>query len=251
MTAQPASALVPILAQHIKGKTILVLGASPNSLGARFLEAIKPAEPGLVILGLRNESKAKEVASTLSPVPTRTFTVDFASFANVRTAAQHVLAMDEKIDVLVNNIGTMASPYYKTEDGFESQLQLNHLSFFLFTNLIMDKLLASKTRIVNITSEGYSIGGIRYHDWNFHVSTSTVTTSTSWQVAAVADGAIRTARPTTRSLVMARARPARSSSPRLSLPSSARRVSWHTASNRVIPAGQTSTPAGAHTLSSS
>jgi NAD(P)-dependent dehydrogenase (short-subunit alcohol dehydrogenase family) len=167
MTAQPASALVPILAQHIKGKTILVLGASPNSLGARFLEAIKPAEPGLVILGLRNETKAKEVASTLSPIPTRTFPVDFASFANVRTAAQQVLAMDDQIDVLVNNIGTMASPYYKTEDGFESQLQLNHLSFFLFTNLIMDKLIASKTRIVNITSEGYSLGGIRYHDWKF------------------------------------------------------------------------------------
>jgi NAD(P)-dependent dehydrogenase (short-subunit alcohol dehydrogenase family) len=178
MTAQPASALVPILAQHIKGKTILVLGASPNSLGARFLEAIKPAEPGLVILGLRNETKAKEVASTLSPIPTRTFPVDFASFANVRTAAQQVLAMDDQIDVLVNNIGTMASPYYKTEDGFESQLQLNHLSFFLFTNLIMDKLIASKTRIVNITSEGYSLGGIRYHDWNFHVSTAAVSTST-------------------------------------------------------------------------
>jgi hypothetical protein len=178
MTAQPASALVPILAQHIKGKTILVLGASPNSLGARFLEAIKPAEPGLVILGLRNETKATEVASTLSPIPTRTFPVDFASFANVRTAAQQVLAMDDQIDVLVNNIGTMASPYYKTEDGFESQLQLNHLSFFLFTNLIMDKLIASKTRIVNITSEGYSLGGIRYHDWNFHVSTAAVSTST-------------------------------------------------------------------------
>jgi hypothetical protein len=136
------------------------------------------AEPGLVILGLRNETKAKEVASTLSPIPTRTFPVDFASFANVRTAAQQVLAMDDQIDVLVNNIGTMASPYYKTEDGFESQLQLNHLSFFLFTNLIMDKLIASKTRIVNITSEGYSLGGIRYHDWNFHVSTAAVSTST-------------------------------------------------------------------------
>jgi NAD(P)-dependent dehydrogenase (short-subunit alcohol dehydrogenase family) len=249
MSARPASALVPTLAQHIKGKTILVLGASPNSLGARFLEAIKPAEPGLIILGLRNEAKAKEVATTLSPIPTRTFPVDFASFANVRTAAQHVLAMDEKIDVLVNNIGTMASPYYKTEDGFESQLQLNHLSFFLFTNLIMDKLLASKTRIVNITSEGYSIGGIRYHDWNFHVST--VATSTSWQVAVVADNAIRMARPTTRSLVMAKVRPARSSSPRRSQPSSARRISSHTASSRVIPAGRTSTQAGVHTLSNS
>jgi NAD(P)-dependent dehydrogenase (short-subunit alcohol dehydrogenase family) len=53
----------------------------------------------------------------------------------------------------VNNAGIMAVPYRLTEDGFESQFRTNHLGHFLFTNLIMDKILASKApRTVQISS---------------------------------------------------------------------------------------------------
>jgi len=77
--------------------------------------------------------------------------------------------MKEQIDTVINSAGSMAAPYHKSVNGFESQLQTNHLSFFLFVNLIMEKLLASKARIVNVSSEGYAFGGIRYSDFNFHV----------------------------------------------------------------------------------
>ncbi|RMJ15026.1 hypothetical protein CDV36_005317 [Fusarium kuroshium] len=52
----------------------------------------------------------------------------------------------------------MTVPYGLTEDGFEKHLQANHLGHFLFTNLIMDKLLkANKPRVI----------GIRWTDYNF------------------------------------------------------------------------------------
>ena len=61
----------------------------------------------------------------------------------------------------------MAPPYWATEDGHESQIQVNHLSHFLFTNLIMDKILASGSpRIVSVASNGARYGGIRWDDLN-------------------------------------------------------------------------------------
>ncbi|KAK7964446.1 hypothetical protein PG988_011420 [Apiospora saccharicola] len=105
-----------------------------------------------------------------SAVETRLLQLDLGSFASVRKAAQEVNAYAENIDVLVNNAGIMAVPYAQTEDGLESQLQTNHLGHFLFTNLIMDKILASgpTSRVVNVSSQGYRIGGVRYFDYNLH-----------------------------------------------------------------------------------
>ena len=56
----------------------------------------------------------------------------------------------------------------KTEEGIESQFGTNHIGHFLFTNLIMPKILKSKTpRIVNVSSNGHRLGGIRFDDYNF------------------------------------------------------------------------------------
>lgn len=61
--------------------------------------------------------------------------------------------------------------YATTADGIEMQFAVNHVGHFLLTNLLMDKILASGkgVRIVNVTSLGYMIGGVRFDDWNFEV----------------------------------------------------------------------------------
>lgn len=93
------------------------------------------------------------------------------SFADVCKAAETVnsWAVVPQVDVLVNNAGIMAVPYKLTEDGVESQFQTNHLSRFLFTNLIMDKILVSKApRIIFVSSSLHRIGHIRWSDYNFN-----------------------------------------------------------------------------------
>ncbi|TFK86693.1 NAD(P)-binding protein, partial [Polyporus arcularius HHB13444] len=86
-----------------------------------------------------------------------------------RKAAAEVLSWPEPIDVLVNNAGIMATPYGKTVDGIESQFGTNHIGHFLFTNLIMPKLLESKQgpRVVNVSSNGHRLSDIRWDDFNF------------------------------------------------------------------------------------
>ena len=66
----------------------------------------------------------------------------------------------------------MAVPYSLTEDGFENQIGTNHLSHFLFFQLLKDTLLASSTpafhsRVINLTSAAHHFSTINFDDLNY------------------------------------------------------------------------------------
>jgi NAD(P)-dependent dehydrogenase (short-subunit alcohol dehydrogenase family) len=65
----------------------------------------------------------------------------------------------------------MAQPFSLTEDGVESQLGTNHIGHFLFTQSILGKILAAGEgkRVVNVSSNAYKFGRVRFEDWNFKV----------------------------------------------------------------------------------
>lgn len=161
-------------ASIIKGKTILTTGVSPNGLGSRFVTTIAAGKPALLILAGRNLKKNQETADAITKehpdVKTKLLQLDLGSFATVRKAAEEVNSWSDvpAIDVLVNNAGIMAVPYKLSPDGYESQFASNHLGHFLFTNLIMDKLLAAPApRVISVTSAAHNLGWIRHADINF------------------------------------------------------------------------------------
>lgn len=171
-----AEELVGHFAAEIKDKVVLTTGPSPTSIGATFVEAIARAQPALIILAGRNLSKLRKTADAISQkqpqVPVRLLQLDLGSLAAVREAAAEVKSWDDvpHIDVLVNNAGIMATKFALSPDGFENQFATNHLGHFLFTNLIMDKVLASRSpRVVNVSSDGHRLGPIRWADYNFRV----------------------------------------------------------------------------------
>ena len=69
----------------------------------------------------------------------------------------------------MNNAGVMACPLGHTADGLELQFGTNHIGHFLFTNLIINKVLAAGegARIINVSSNGHRLGGVRFEDPNF------------------------------------------------------------------------------------
>lgn len=171
-----ATQLVNDYAHLIKDKVVLTTGISPGSLGGFFVQAIAQANPACLILAARNPAKAQQTANEISTahptVKTRIVQLDLGSFKGVRQAADQVQSWDDVpvIDVLVNNAGIMAPDYQISEDGFESQLATNHLGPFLFTNLIMNKILASKSpRVVMVSSDGHRLNPFRFDDYNFEV----------------------------------------------------------------------------------
>ncbi|KAF2803637.1 NAD(P)-binding protein [Mytilinidion resinicola] len=166
--------LVQDFASQIKGKVILTTGVSPGGLGAFFVETISKAQPALLILAGRDTTKVQKTADTITAahkdVKVRVLKLDLASLKQTREAAATVNSWTDipHIDMLMNNAGIMACDYGKTEEGFERQFATNHLGPFLFTNLIIEKLLAaSKPRVVAVSSDGHRLGAIRFADYNF------------------------------------------------------------------------------------
>lgn len=172
-----AEELVDHLSNKIKEKVILITGPSPASIGATFVETIARAQPALIILAGRNMSKLQKTADKIAQkqpgASVRLLQLQLDSLAAVREAAAQVNSWDDvpRIDVLVNNAGIMATKFALSPDGFESQFATNHLGHFLFTNLIIGKILAAPSpRIVSVSSDGHRVSPIRWGDYNFRVS---------------------------------------------------------------------------------
>jgi NAD(P)-dependent dehydrogenase (short-subunit alcohol dehydrogenase family) len=163
-------------ANIIKGKVVLTTGVSPGGLGAVFAESIAKSQPAMLILAGRNDKKVQQTADTITKaygsVKVRTLNLDLQSLEKVRSAAEEVNGWVDvpHIDVLVNNAGIMAVDYGLTPEGYENQFGTNHLGPFLFTNMIMSKLLAaSAPRIVMVSSDGHRLNPIRFDDYGFDV----------------------------------------------------------------------------------
>jgi NAD(P)-dependent dehydrogenase (short-subunit alcohol dehydrogenase family) len=79
-------------------------------------------------------------------------TCDYASFAEVRELAAELLRRYERIDLLANNAGTLVPKRQTTVDGHELIMQVNHLSPFLLTTLLLGRLRESGARVITTTS---------------------------------------------------------------------------------------------------
>lgn len=111
-----------------------------------------------MILACRNEEKAtkaaKDIIAESGSDKVLVRILDLSSFESVRAFAKLFIETEERLDILVNNAG-LAGSYQVTKDGYESIFQVNYLSHFLLTLLLMEKLKKSApSRIVNVSSVG-------------------------------------------------------------------------------------------------
>lgn len=167
---------------QIKDRIIVVTGVNKAGLGFSTAEAFASQGPRVLVLTGRNESKVKECISILAArypdVKYIYLKLDLSSLAGVRSAAESLMSHADvpHIDILVNNAGVAASgaSVKLSPDGVEVHFAVNHLAPFLFTNLVLPKLIAASrnnqhgaTRIVNLSSDGHMFSGVRFSDINF------------------------------------------------------------------------------------
>ena len=124
-----------------------------------------------VIIAARNPAKAAAAVQELQQrAPDATvehLPLDLASFASVRAFADTFDARFECLDVLVNNAGGTLHKRTVTEDGHETQFQVNHLSHFLLTALLRERLEAAPAaRVINVSSTGHTFArhGLDFDD---------------------------------------------------------------------------------------
>lgn len=125
--------------------------------GLGYSTALELARHGAeLVVTARDESKAGEYLDRLrDDVPGVTVdlvTLDLASLANAKRAASEVVAAYDRVDILINNAGIMATPRNTTVDGFELQIGTNHLGHFAWTATLWPLLKASDARVVSVSS---------------------------------------------------------------------------------------------------
>ena len=149
------------------GKTCLVTGATAG-IGRQI--ALELAHMGAdVLLAGRNQAKCAATANEIredSRNPAVEYLVaDLSSQEQVRRLAQEFKERRQRLDVLVNNAGAIYLSRQKSADGIEMTFALNHLSYFLLTNLLLDVLVASApARVVNVASSSHRQARLRLED---------------------------------------------------------------------------------------
>ena len=151
----------------MNGKTVLITGASA---GIGLQSAIGLAKLGAeVVLVGRDEGRTAQAAALVKSQtgnPAISYLLaDLSSQKDVRKLAQEFKNKYKKLDVLLNNAGAIFFWRRISVDGYEMSLALNHLNYFLLTDLLLDMVKAAPSgRIVNVSSRGHYRGHVNFND---------------------------------------------------------------------------------------
>uniref|UniRef100_A0A0G4HLN2 Uncharacterized protein n=1 Tax=Chromera velia CCMP2878 TaxID=1169474 RepID=A0A0G4HLN2_9ALVE len=135
----------PSKIKDLTGKVALITGVSTASGLGYYITKGLAFKGAACVITVRTVSKGEAVKSQLETelqsegvtVPSITvMKMDNCNFASVRSFAEEFKSKFDRLDILCNNAGVMALPYELTGDGFEVQVQTNHLSHFLMTALL-------------------------------------------------------------------------------------------------------------------
>jgi NAD(P)-dependent dehydrogenase (short-subunit alcohol dehydrogenase family) len=151
----------------LAGKRALVTGVSAG-LGVETARAL--AAHGAEVVGAaRDLAKAEAATAEIRDRFGDRFSLvalDLTSLASVRACADALLADARPFDLVIANAGVMATPFWRTSDGFENQLGTNHLGHFVLVNRIAP-LMRPGARLVNLSSVGHQFGDIDLSDPNY------------------------------------------------------------------------------------
>jgi NAD(P)-dependent dehydrogenase (short-subunit alcohol dehydrogenase family) len=116
----------------------------------------------------RTEAAAAEVKARSRAADVTALVCDFGSQADIRRLAADVLARADRLHVLVNNAGGVNKARRLSVDGIEATFAVNHLGYFLLTNLLRDLVVRSApARVVSVASIGHRRGTLDLEDPGF------------------------------------------------------------------------------------
>lgn len=153
--------------QTMDGQVVIVTGAN-SGIGFETSKAL--AQMGAtVIMACRSETRGQaarqRIIEDTGSSKVDLMLVDLSVQQQIKQFSETFRRKYDRLDVLVNNAGAVFNQRYASEDGLEMTFALNHMGYFVLTNLLLDMLKASApARIVNVASEAHRFGGINFND---------------------------------------------------------------------------------------
>lgn len=150
----------------MSGRICVVTGAN-RGIGRATAEGLARLGAKVVLVCRRKEDGegvSREIAAN-APVLPDVVAADLSSQLSIRQAAGYIRGRYSRLHVLINNAGVIPRRREVTGDGLELQFAVNHLAYFLLTNLLLPQLKAgSPSRIINVSSGAHTHATIDFDD---------------------------------------------------------------------------------------
>ena len=154
-----------MLKENMNGRICLVTGGT-NGIGKSTAQELAQMGATVIIVGRDAQKTSRvvnEIRATSGNAKVRPMLADLSSQLDVRRLADEFKSQYAHLHVLINNAGAVFMKRQLSMDGIEMTFALNHLAYFLLTDLLLDTLKASApARIINVSSNAHTSGKIEF-----------------------------------------------------------------------------------------
>ena len=154
-----------MLKENMNGRICLVTGGT-NGIGKSTAQELAQMGATVIIVGRDAQKTSRvvnEIRATSGNPKVRPMLADLSSQLDVRRLADEFKSQYAHLHVLINNAGAVFMKRQLSMDGIEMTFALNHLAYFLLTDLLLDTLKASApARIINVSSNAHTSGKIEF-----------------------------------------------------------------------------------------
>jgi NAD(P)-dependent dehydrogenase (short-subunit alcohol dehydrogenase family) len=142
----------------MQGKLCVITGAT-SGIGRVAAERLAAMGARLLLVArdkARGEAAFARIQAKAPGSAIRMIYGDLSRIAEMNRLGAEIVAMEPRIDVLINNAGAMFAERGVTADGLERTFALNHMAYFVLTDRLKHSLVAaSEARIVNTASAAH------------------------------------------------------------------------------------------------
>ena len=148
-------------------KGLAIITGADGGMGREITRAVALAGY-CVVMACYNAEKAevkrKLLIEETGNADIMVMSIDLSSLASVNAFACRMLERGDRLDLLMNNAGTMETGLHITEDGLERTVSVNYVGHYLLTRKLLP-LMGKGSRIVNMVSCTYAIGHLDFPDF--------------------------------------------------------------------------------------
>lgn len=144
----------------MQGKVCVITGAT-SGLGLEAAERLAKLGARLVLVGrnrARGDAALARLRGAAPGLQVSIYYADLSLMSEQKRVATEIRSAEQRIDVLINNAGALFTSRHETDEGLELTFALNHMAYFIVTNILLDRLQAAGAARIVSTASGAHVG---------------------------------------------------------------------------------------------